>query len=76
MNPEIKKLWYEACSGFNDQQCEPEVIERFAELIIDRYADSVIDSDLSEKAILHEPYRSIMNNVMETFNNETTRTDN
>jgi hypothetical protein len=72
MNPEIKKLWYQAGLGFNDQQCEPEVIERFAELIIDRCADSVIGFHPSEKTILHEPYRTIMNNVMETFNNETT----
>lgn len=72
MNNEIEKLWYQAGLGFNDQQCEPEVIERFAELIIDRCADSVIGSDPSEKAILHEPYRTIMNNVMETFNNENT----
>jgi len=41
---EIKKLWFQACLGFNDQQCETKVIERFAELIIDRCVDSFINS--------------------------------
>ena len=64
---EIHKLWYEASQGFNDQKCEPEVIERFVELIVDKCADSVMDYDPSEKMILHEPYRSVMNNVLRTF---------
>lgn len=34
MRDKIKKLWYGAQLGFNNQQCEPEVVEKFAELII------------------------------------------
>lgn len=39
MNDKIKKLWYDAQLGFNDQQCEPEVAEQFANLIIKECID-------------------------------------
>lgn len=68
MNKEIKQLWHEAQQGFNDQLCDDRVVERFAKLIVDKCADSVIESDPSEKMVLHEPYRTVMDNVLRTFN--------
>lgn len=35
MKDKIKKFWYDAQLGFNDQQCEPEVVEQFAQLIVE-----------------------------------------
>ena len=67
MSKEIKRLWHEAQRGFNDQMCDDRVVERFAELVVDKCADSVIESDPSEKMVLHEPYRTVMDNVLRTF---------
>lgn len=64
MNEAIRTLWHEAQKGYNDQMCDPDVIERFAELVLDKAADAVIESDTSPKAILHEPYRTVTNNVL------------
>lgn len=72
MNKVVKQLWYEAQQGFNDQLCDDRVVERFAELIVERCADVVIESDPSEKMILHEPYRTVMHNVMESLNDKDT----
>lgn len=37
--PDIKKLWWQAQQGFNDQLCEDEVVERFAKLVAKECAD-------------------------------------
>ena len=34
MNERINGIWWKARIGYNNQSCDPEVIERFAELII------------------------------------------
>jgi len=67
---ELNKLWYEASMGYNDQNCDPDVIERFAELVVDKCADAVIDSDPSVKMVLHEPYRTVMDNVLRVFDED------
>lgn len=69
MKEAIRKLWYEAGAGQLSVQQE-EIIERFAELVVEKCADTVIESDPSPKAILHEPYRTIMNNVMESLDDD------
>lgn len=42
-------------------------LERFAELILDDVCDVIIESDPSEKMMLHEPYRSIISDIMQRF---------
>jgi hypothetical protein len=34
MNERINGLWWKARIGYNNQNCDPEVLEKFAELII------------------------------------------
>ena len=34
MNERIKALWWKARIGYNNQGCDPEVVEKFAELIV------------------------------------------
>lgn len=35
MNERIEGLWWKARIGYNNQNCDPEVLEKFAELIIE-----------------------------------------
>lgn len=68
---DIKQLWLQAGGeSSNENSFHDEVIHRFADLIVDACADSVIDSDPSVKMILHEPYRTVMRNVMEVFDDD------
>ena len=34
MNERFKGLWWKARIGYNEQNCDPEVLEKFAELIV------------------------------------------
>jgi hypothetical protein len=34
MNERINGLWWKARIGYNNQNCDPEVLEKFAELIV------------------------------------------
>jgi len=34
MNERINGLWWKARIGYNNQSCDPEVLEKFAELIV------------------------------------------
>jgi len=68
---DIKQLWLQAGGeSSNENSFHDEVIHRFSDLIVDACADSVIDSDPSVKMILHEPYRTVMDNVMRTFEDD------
>ena len=44
-----------------------DVMEKFAELIIEECIEVVVKSDFSLKPVLHEPYKTIMNNIVEHF---------
>jgi hypothetical protein len=35
MNERINGLWWKARIGYNNQNCDPEVLEKFAELIVE-----------------------------------------
>ena len=39
MNKRIEGLWWKARIGYNNQNCDPEVLEKFAELIVRECAD-------------------------------------
>ena len=39
MNERINGLWWKARIGYNNQSCDPEVLEKFAELIVQECAD-------------------------------------
>ena len=34
MNERINELWWKARIGYNNQNCDPEVLEKFVELIV------------------------------------------
>jgi len=40
MNERIKDLWWKARIGYNEQNCDPEVLENFAQLIAQ---ESIVD---------------------------------
>ena len=39
MNERIEGLWWKARIGYNNQNCDPEVLEKFAELIVRECAE-------------------------------------
>ena len=39
MNERINGLWWKARIGYNEQNCDPEVLEKFAELIVKECAE-------------------------------------
>ena len=39
MNERINGLWWKARIGYNNQNCDPEVLEKFAELIVRECAE-------------------------------------
>ena len=41
MDEQINGLWWKASIGYNNQSCDPEVIEKFAELIVRECADYI-----------------------------------
>lgn len=55
MNERIEGLWWKARIGYNNQSCDPEVLEKFAELIVAecivdfyrRYLDICSDEDIT-----------------------------
>ena len=42
MNEQIEGLWWKARIGYNNQSCDPEVVAKFAQLIV-RECVSVVD---------------------------------
>ena len=45
MNERIEGLWWKARIGYNNQSCDPEVLEKFAELLIKECAEVAEDYD-------------------------------
>jgi hypothetical protein len=45
MNERINGLWWQARIGYNNQNCDPEVLEKFAELIVWECADIADEYD-------------------------------
>lgn len=60
-----KPIYYEFLTGYEIPGKDG--LEKFAELIIDECIDVVIESDNNPKMIVHEPYRTIMENIREHF---------
>jgi hypothetical protein len=49
MNERINGLWWKARIGYNNQSCDPEVLEKFAELILQDVMS--ICEDLGDKGL-------------------------
>ena len=45
MNERIRELWWKARIGYNNQSCDNEVVEKFAELIVKECADVAADHE-------------------------------
>jgi hypothetical protein len=45
MNERINGLWWKARIGYNNQNCDPEVLEKFAELIVRECIDIADEYD-------------------------------
>lgn len=48
MNERIEGLWWKARIGYNNQNCDPEVLEKFAELIVKECLHIVDDEGAGE----------------------------
>ena len=59
MNERINGLWWKARIGYNNQNCDPEVLEKFAELIVRECADIA--------AINQHQFDSVGNYVLKHF---------
>ena len=46
MNERIEGLWWKARIGYNNQNCDPEVLEKFAQLIVRECIDKITTYDL------------------------------
>ena len=44
MNKRIEGLWWKARIGYNNQNCDPEVLEKFAELIVKECAKVIFET--------------------------------
>ena len=49
MNERINGLWWKARIGYNNQSCDPEVLEKFAKLILEDVMS--ICEDLGDKSM-------------------------
>jgi hypothetical protein len=75
MNDKIKKLAEQAGCTYTMNNAITtkhnglpiDVMEKFAELIVEECIEVVVKSDFSLKPILREPYKTIMNNIVEHF---------
>jgi hypothetical protein len=43
MNEQIEGLWWQARIGYNNQNCDPEVVAKFAELIVRECTELTLD---------------------------------
>jgi len=66
MNERINGLWWKARIGYNNQSCDPEVMERFAELIVAECADIAYQS-LYEDRVFDDVPANIRRNVMDAI---------
>ena len=64
MNERIEGLWWKARIGYNNQNCDPEVLEKFAELIVQDLIDSMIKRYGDDDEL---PIQEIKLFVKETF---------
>ena len=53
MNERINGLWWKARIGYNNQNCDPEVLEKFAELIVQECVNVLHDNELWNRHISH-----------------------
>ena len=51
MNENIKGLWWKAQMGYNNQNCDIEVLEKFVELIIKECIDICKDTEGEENSM-------------------------
>ena len=49
MNERINGLWWKATIGYNNQNCDPEVLEKFAELIVRECVKVMYDNAIERK---------------------------
>ena len=70
MNEQIKELWWKARIGYNEQNCDPEVLAKFAELIVrdclsiarrQRHNMQCLASNPPQSAAAYDIERNIMN---------------
>ena len=59
MNERINGLWWKARIGYNNQNCDPEVLEKFAKLIVKEcanrasWAQDTGEKDIGDEILKH-----------------------
>ena len=51
MNERINGLWWKAQIGYNNQNCDPEVLEKFAELIVKECSRVIVNGGYRNPAL-------------------------
>ena len=53
MNERINGLWWKARIGYNNQNCDPEVLEKFARLIVKECAEICLEANDHKNILRH-----------------------
>ena len=68
MNERIEGLWWAARIGYNNQSCDPEVLEKFAELIVRECVGVVDDAERGgSNEIWNNAVKFIKRDLLEHF---------
>ena len=68
MNERINGLWWKARIGYNNQSCDPEVLEKFAELIVRECVGVVDDAERGgSNEIWNNAVKFIKRDLLEHF---------
>ena len=67
MNERIEGLWWKARIGYNNQNCDPEVLEKFAELIVQECIDALWTEECHTSDLAVEDYNRNCRKIKEHF---------
>jgi len=67
MNERIEGLWWKARIGYNNQNCDPEVLEKFAELIVEECRTVINDVYHKTPLELCGPLLTVDEEIMNHF---------
>ena len=67
MNERIEGLWWKARIGYNNQNCDPEVLEKFAELIVRECIDALWTEECHTSDLAVEDYNRNCRKIKQHF---------
>lgn len=67
MNKQINELWWKARIGYNNQSCDNEVIEKFAELIVKQCCFEVVHESTLNQNVPEEFVINVIKRIEKHF---------